>query len=264
MANVCEHFHQQFLIVPPQHCFKQRLWCSVDVYSKIFRIGCAPAEDRAVDMADLGAFTVKKPRANFGCEKEFETKFLGGRGLIMAIRLLHVHVLISLACMLLAACASRPDWRGAPTAEAAARTAVKMEGKPYRFGGVTPESGFDCSGLVYYSYGTVGVDVPRTTDAQRRASQRVSVSNRSKGDLLFFNQRDLAASHVGIYLGGDRFVHAPSSGKPVRTDSLTDLYWQKHLAEVRRFKAAVVAQADTRRKPLLVWFKPRTSVISVD
>jgi len=108
-----------------------------------------------------------------------------------------------------------------------------MVGKPYRFGGSSPKAGFDCSGLVHFSYRQAGVAVPRTTDDQLRASTPVRGSMR-RGDLLFFDQEGKKKSHVGIYLGNGRFVHAPSSGKRVRTDTLDSKYWKKHLAEVRR------------------------------
>jgi len=79
------------------------------------------------------------------------------------------------------------------------------------------------------------MDVPRSTQTQRGKSRKVSVSGLARGDLLFFNQDGKYSSHVGIYLGGKRFVHAPSSGKRVRVDSLAETYWQKHLVDTRRF-----------------------------
>jgi len=116
----------------------------------------------------------------------------------------------------------------------AAEIAASMVRKPYRYGGNTPQ-GFDCSGLVYFSFKRAGMDVPRSTGTQRGKSRKVSVSGLARGDLLFFNQDGKYSSHVGIYLGDKRFVHAPSSGKRVRVDSLTDTFWQKHLVDTRRF-----------------------------
>ena len=136
----------------------------------------------------------------------------------------------------LAGCASAPPApvsAASGSAERAATHAAKMVGKPYRYGGESPSSGFDCSGLVHYSFRQAGVAVPRTTAAQLRASQPVRGPMR-RGDLLFFDQEGKKKSHVGIYLGNGRFVHAPSSGKRVRTDSLDSRYWKKHLDEVRR------------------------------
>mgnify|MGYP000023427293 CR=1 FL=1 len=120
-----------------------------------------------------------------------------------------------------------------PASLSAVDLAASMIGKPYRYGGATPQ-GFDCSGLVYYSFQRAGIDVPRSTERQRQHS-RVVTSTPARGDLVFFNQEGRNSSHVGIVLGDNRFVHAPSSGKRVRVDSLNDPYWQKHLVDVRRF-----------------------------
>jgi cell wall-associated NlpC family hydrolase len=138
--------------------------------------------------------------------------------------------------LLAAGCASTPvtDAPGGARHLQASQVAASQVGKPYRYGGSTPQ-GFDCSGLVYFSFKRTGMDVPRSTETQRSKSRKVSVSGLARGDLLFFNQEGKYSSHVGIYLGGKRFVHAPSSGKRVRVDSLTDTYWQKHLVDVRRF-----------------------------
>jgi len=118
--------------------------------------------------------------------------------------------------------------------EKAASTALAMVGRPYKYKGDSPE-GFDCSGLVRYSYLSAGLELPHGTTALRELSHPVSSRDMRKGDLLFFNQLGKKYSHVGIYLGGNQFVHAPSSGKKVRKDSLTDAYWQKHFLGARRF-----------------------------
>jgi cell wall-associated NlpC family hydrolase len=124
----------------------------------------------------------------------------------------------------------------APTvAERAADQAVRMVGMSYRYGGSNPRTGFDCSGLVHYSFAQAGRALPRSTDGQRRASRPIHVSELRRGDLLFFDQEGKKSSHVAIYLGGGEFVHAPSSGKRVRRDRLDAPYWRRHLAEARRF-----------------------------
>jgi len=137
----------------------------------------------------------------------------------------------------LAGCASAPASRGpavsAELAERAAGQAAKMVGKPYRYGGAGPAA-FDCSGLVQFSYRQAGVSLPHNTEAQRQSSQAVRLSSLRRGDLLFFDQEGKKNSHVGIYLGDGRFVHAPSSGKVVRSDRLDSPYWKKHLSEARR------------------------------
>ena len=144
--------------------------------------------------------------------------------------------LAGLALLSLAACASsapQPERSAAgPHGAKAAQQAAQLVGKPYRYGGSTP-AGFDCSGLVQYSFKQAGLAVPRSTEDQRRASRLVR--SPQPGDLLFFDQEGKKNSHVGIYLGRGEFVHAPSSGKRVRRDRLDSPYWKKHLSEVRRF-----------------------------
>ena len=149
------------------------------------------------------------------------------------------------ALLLLAACANTrlqrtPDSTAQPpapipnaVASRAADNALAMVGKPYRRSGNTP-AGFDCSGLVQYSYFKAGVSLPRETQAQRREGHVVRASELRRGDLVFFDQEGKKSSHVGIYLGHGRFVHAPSTGGRVRTDGLDTAYWHTHFVEARR------------------------------
>ena len=111
--------------------------------------------------------------------------------------------------------------------------AREMLGRPYRFAGETP-AGFDCSGLVRYSYRRAGIVLPRDTQKQRLAATLISPRGLRAGDLLFFDQEGKKASHVGIYLGDGRFIHAPSTGGKVRADPLNADYWKKHFVEARR------------------------------
>jgi len=143
-------------------------------------------------------------------------------------------IVAGLMSLALAACASAPVSRVDSRGATAADQALKMVGKPYRFGGSTPAKGFDCSGLVQYSFRQAGLALPRDTEQQRRASASIRVSSLRRGDLVFFNEGWRRNSHVGIYLGGGKFVHAPSSGGHVRTESLDSPYWKKHLSEARR------------------------------
>ncbi len=106
--------------------------------------------------------------------------------------------------------------------------AERMLGKPYRYGGESPDRGFDCSGLVQYSHDKAGISVPRSSRAQLAASRPIALSNLKPGDLLFF-RIDGKPSHVGIYLGGGEFIHAPSSGKRVSKAHLDNPYWKKRL-----------------------------------
>jgi cell wall-associated NlpC family hydrolase len=147
----------------------------------------------------------------------------------------------------LAACASSPkaeDSGSASRNERLARAdhyagsraalhAQDMVGKPYRYGGNSP-NGFDCSGLVQYSYSRVGINIPRTTRSQLNAGTTVSRTSLRAGDLVFFDQEGRKFSHVGIYIGDGRFVHAPSSGKRVRINNLNERYWKKHFTAARR------------------------------
>lgn len=117
--------------------------------------------------------------------------------------------------------------------ERAAQAALSMVGKPYRYGGNSPARGFDCSGLVQYSYGSAGVRLSHGTTHLRRASRPISKSDLRRGDLLFFDQEGKSSSHVAIYVGDNRFVHAPSSGKHVHVAGFS-AYWDKHFNEARR------------------------------
>lgn len=115
----------------------------------------------------------------------------------------------------------------------AADQALTMVGKPYRYGGNTP-AGFDCSGLVQYSYGRVGVKLPHGTRNLHRVSQLISRHDLKRGDLVFFTQENRKSSHVALYIGGERFVHSPSGGKRVYVAGFDDPYWQRHFTEARR------------------------------
>jgi cell wall-associated NlpC family hydrolase len=148
---------------------------------------------------------------------------------------------LSIILLALAGCASAPTPPSAPmrakasdtAASRAADVALSMLGKPYKYTGDTP-AGFDCSGLVSYSYSRVGVDVSRDTRTLRTQASLVPVNDLRRGDLLFFDQEGKKYSHVGIFVGNGRFVHAPSTGGQVRTDNLDAKYWHKHFVEARR------------------------------
>jgi cell wall-associated NlpC family hydrolase len=118
---------------------------------------------------------------------------------------------------------------GVPAADAgapplgvrAAALAASLVGVPYRYGGATP-AGFDCSGLVFYVYQSLGVTVPRTAVGQRNAIAHVDEERLQPGDLVFFYT---PSDHVGIYLGGGEFVHAPASGRSVARARLDTPYF---------------------------------------
>ncbi|UCC56492.1 MAG: C40 family peptidase [Gammaproteobacteria bacterium] len=130
----------------------------------------------------------------------------------------------------LAGCSSTPS--GSATHKGAA-IAQSMAGSPYRYGGATPR-GFDCSGLVYYAYRKAGISVPRTTREQYKYSERIGLSDIHRGDLLFFRLSTRGISHVGIYTGNGKFIHAPSSGKRVSYARLDNAYWKKRLLAAGR------------------------------
>ncbi len=121
----------------------------------------------------------------------------------------------------LVGCASAPERSDAGSV--AAGVAYQQVGAPYRYGGRSP-SGFDCSGLVHYSYAQAGMNVPRTTSALWQRSTPVDRGDLKAGDILFFNVAG-KMSHVGMYLGKRRFVHAPSSGKTVTIGTLDSPYY---------------------------------------
>lgn len=114
--------------------------------------------------------------------------------------------------------------------------AVKAIGTPYRWGGTSPTKGFDCSGLVKYAFNDVSeVDLPRTSNAMAEGhGQKVDRKDLKPGDLLFFNIKSRQVNHVAIYLGDDRFVHAPRRGKAVTIDTLKKPYWDSHYVVAKR------------------------------
>jgi cell wall-associated NlpC family hydrolase len=111
--------------------------------------------------------------------------------------------------------------------------ALSMIGVQYRYGGAHPREGFDCSGLVYYAYASNGLSVPRTSQDQFTAARKIPLAQAAAGDLLFFQDQE-NLSHVGIYLGDGRFVHAPSSGDTVRIARIEAPYYQRHLVAIGR------------------------------
>jgi murein DD-endopeptidase len=147
------------------------------------------------------------------------------------------------AALLAAGCAGTPakdtlgnDRAGSPAGDvrgSVVRLALSMVGVQYRYGGADPAEGFDCSGLVYYAYASNGHAVPRTSRAQFDAALKIPFDQATQGDLLFFKDQE-SLSHVGIYLGDGRFVHAPSSGDSVRVASIDSPYYQRHLVAVGR------------------------------
>ena len=121
-------------------------------------------------------------------------------------------------------------------------------GLPYKYGGGTPETGFDCSGLVRWVFGEVlGINMPRRAEEISRVGTAVSIDQLKPGDLVFYNTLRRTFSHVGIYLGNNRFIHAPSSGGGVRIEDLTTPYWTQRFSGARRITPPEVSQEETAR-----------------
>ncbi len=159
-----------------------------------------------------------------------------------------MRLILALAMVtLVAACSSSPprerNWTGAassgdtasPAQRDVVRHALGYVGVPYRYGGDSADTGFDCSGLVWRVYRqAAGLRLPRDTYGISRKGIAVPPRELKPGDLVFFNTMKRSYSHVGIYLGEDRFVHAPSSGGAVGVARISDRYWRQRFDGGRR------------------------------
>lgn len=117
--------------------------------------------------------------------------------------------------------------------------AMGLIGIDYKYGGTAPESGLDCSGLVRYVFKEVsGTELPRTSEEISRVGEHVETQNLQPGDLVFYNTLRRAFSHVGVYLGDNKFIHAPSQGGQVRIESMDVSYWKKRFNGARRISHA--------------------------
>jgi len=113
--------------------------------------------------------------------------------------------------------------------------AMGFLGVPYKRGGNSAETGFDCSGFVRAMYEqTVGLVLPRRAKEQAAATDRIDKKDLQPGDLVFFNTMRRAFSHVGIYVGDGKFIHAPRSGSEVRVEDMRESYWQRRFDGARR------------------------------
>ncbi|MEJ2298341.1 MAG: C40 family peptidase [Woeseiaceae bacterium] len=138
--------------------------------------------------------------------------------------------------LVMAACASDPmrpaASQAASVGDRAVAVALEQVGTPYRYGGNTPR-GFDCSGLIHYAYHQAGLSVPRTTGQLWSATATVGKRQLQAGDLLFFSIAG-KMSHVGMYVGGKRFVHAPQSGRTVEVTSMDKPFYREALGRAGR------------------------------
>lgn len=147
---------------------------------------------------------------------------------------------------LLSACAGVPAQHYAPVAATqdkgrrgeVVRHALAEVGKPYDYGGDSPGDGFDCSGLIYYSYRQAGLQVPRTAIGQWSAGFRVPLKRARAGDLVFYRFGGKSGSlHVGLYLGDDRMVHASTGHDEVIVVDIDEPWWWAHYLGIRRMPA---------------------------
>jgi len=124
-------------------------------------------------------------------------------------------------------------------------SAMNFLGVPYRRGGNSPETGFDCSGFTRHVFeNSIGLVLPRRAAEQANSPDLVPVNNQSElkpGDLVFFNTLKHTFSHVGIYIGGNKFIHSPRTGSEVRVEDMRDSYWQKRFDGARRAPQMVSA-----------------------
>lgn len=151
--------------------------------------------------------------------------------------------ILLLSILLLSACASVHKDVRTPVSDASGRDvtsyARSLIGIPYKYGGNSPDGGFDCSGFVDHVYRhTLGVGLPRSSDKISRFGRPVSTGHLRPGDLVFFNTLRRKYSHVGIYLGSDQFIHAPSSGGRVRIENMREPYWEKRYNGARRITSS--------------------------
>jgi len=117
--------------------------------------------------------------------------------------------------------------------------ALSLTGVRYKYGGNSPETGFDCSGFVRYVFKqATSLSLPHNALAISRLGQTVPKEELKPGDLVFFNTLKSAFSHVGIYLGNNRFIHSPSSGGKVKVESMQDGYWAKRYNGAQRIEQA--------------------------
>ncbi|HSI52898.1 MAG: C40 family peptidase [Ramlibacter sp.] len=123
-------------------------------------------------------------------------------------------------------------------------TAMGFLGVPYRRGGNSAETGFDCSGFVRAMYEqTVGLVLPRRANEQAAATQTIDKKDLQPGDLVFFNTMKHAFSHVGIYVGEGKFIHSPKPGAQVRVEDMGQNYWKQRFNGARRVLAASSIEA---------------------
>ena len=147
--------------------------------------------------------------------------------------------LLVLLCLLAQGCGKTTlgSWgggSGGKSGSAVVATAKTQIGKPYKYGGSTPSTGFDCSGLIQWSYKQHGISVPRQAKDQAASGKAVKKSQLQPGDIVVFRISARSGIHTGIYSGKGNFVHSPSSGKRIREDNINTDYWKRRYVSARR------------------------------
>lgn len=151
---------------------------------------------------------------------------------------MHKFILI-LSLMFLSACQSTRPLSTSSQSDSAlndlAVYALSLSGTRYKYGGTSPETGFDCSGFVGHVFQhSLGMSLPRSSAEMSRIGMRQRTESLLPGDLVFYNTLNKAYSHVGIYLGDGQFIHSPSTGKSVSIVNMSEPYWEKRYNGARR------------------------------
>lgn len=134
-----------------------------------------------------------------------------------------------------------PNGKMSSNQKTMASTALQFLGVKYRYGGNGPSEGFDCSGLVAYAAEkSLGLKLPRTASAQAKHGVVIKKDELQRGDLVFFNTLGRSFSHVGIYLGDNKFVHSPRSGAKIRVESMDVAYWKNRYNGARRMEQSTL------------------------
>lgn len=139
---------------------------------------------------------------------------------------------------------SNSSWTS--TAQEIILHALSQTGVRYKYGGISPDAGFDCSGFVRYVFKeAANLTLPRGASAMSQIGKNVSEKELQPGDLVFFNTMKSVYSHVGIYVGNNRFIHSPSAGSSISVADMNDSYWSKRFTGARRVDAKELASINT-------------------
>jgi cell wall-associated NlpC family hydrolase len=143
--------------------------------------------------------------------------------------------------------------KASSTVQEVLMSALALTGTPYKFGGTSPDTGFDCSGFVRYVFQqAANLTLPHGARALSQIGKAIPVDQLQPGDLVFYNTLKSSFSHVGIYIGENRFIHAPSAGGDVHIVNMQEEYWVKRFNGARRIdKDSVPAQPDAQSQPVV-------------